>query len=193
MWLFSGFGFTHLRKGWAEMYPKSQQRVGNPKRKRVRWYFFLLPWLEKTAAAWGKDLRKGDVIHRRWVRWIFRHGGSCGVTAASVCLQLWRNRLEAREPVWWKETHIPYGRRTREAGRVEVNEPGETSRRPRPEACELVSPLMSDWSVSQPWSIPFFVYPLRESKTTTLFFFWGSQRLGAAPQKLVRSWSPGCD
>lgn len=48
-----------------------------------------------------EDLGKGDMIQRRWVRWVFSHDGSCGVTptAASVCLQLWINRLEARELV----------------------------------------------------------------------------------------------
>lgn len=39
-----------------------------------------------------------------WFRgggWVFSHDGSCGVTltAASVCLQLWINRLEARDSV----------------------------------------------------------------------------------------------
>lgn len=33
-----------------------------------------------------------------------------------------KDKLEARESVWWKETHIPVWRQTSEAGRVEVSE-----------------------------------------------------------------------
>lgn len=97
---------------------------------------FFLSDENKLQQHEEEDLGEGEMIQRRWVRWVFSHDGSCGatLTAASVCLQLWINRLEAREPVWWKETHIPAGRRTSETGRVEVNEPGETRRPAQPEA-----------------------------------------------------------
>lgn len=99
---------------------------------------FLLYWWE----------REGDMIQRRWARWVLSHDGSCGatLTAASVCLQLWINRLEARELVWRKETHIPAGRRTWEPGLVKESEPKTGGVPIRPEACEHVSP-MTDWSV----------------------------------------------
>lgn len=43
----------------------------------------------------------------------------------SVCLQLQKSSLEAGGTVlWWKQTHIPAGRRTPEPGRVEVKEVG---------------------------------------------------------------------
>lgn len=56
--------------------------------------------MRANCSSTRRRIWKREVNQRRWVRCIFSHNRSCGVTpaAASVCLQLWINRLEAREP-----------------------------------------------------------------------------------------------
>lgn len=102
-------------------------------------------WAKSTAAAWqGTFGNKGDMI-QQWSEWVFSHEGTFGetLTAASVCLQLWINSVEGREPVWWKETCIPAGWQASELGRVELTEPGETSCCASSTWGEHVSPLIS--------------------------------------------------
>lgn len=61
-----------------------------------------------------------------------------------------KDKLEARELVWWKETHIPAGRQTSEAGRVEVSQSKGGSAHIWPAARRHAS-LMSDCSDQQTW------------------------------------------
>lgn len=122
---------------------------------------------------------------------VFSHDGSCGATptAASVCLQLWINRLEAREPVRWKETRIPAGRRTSEPGRVEVNEPGET-RRParfnlRPASMRLLFALRGETRTTAPASQGSQRSAPPEAAAQVV-----SGAVDVHPQKMVRKPSP---
>lgn len=61
-----------------------------------------------------------------------------------------KDKLEARESVWWKETHIPVGRQTSEAGRVEVSESKGGTAHIWPAARRHAS-LTSDCSGQQTW------------------------------------------
>lgn len=122
--------------------------------------------LDKEMWVW-RFCGKGDMIQRWRILWDSSPDGSCWVTPTpnSVCLQLWLNRLEGRESVWWKETCIPAGRRTsEEPGHAKVNETGRTRRRAR-----RVSPLIAHRKD--------FVYPARETQTSSPCSL-GGQRSG---------------
>lgn len=184
MWLFSVFGLTlfftfqKLSSGFTN--PKYQERIGNPRRKRLRWYFSLLYWLELQQHE-EQDLGKGDVIQRRWVRWVFSNDGSCWVTltAASVCLQLWINRLEARESVLVEGDTHSCGAANIGAGSCwGEGAGGNQASRPfhrRPASMCLL------WCLTG--ASRYFVYPPRETQTSAPpFFLRKSEVRGSSPE-----------
>lgn len=148
----------------------------NSLKKEVKVQGTGTPWnqksLNKEIWVW-RFCGKGDMIQRWRILCDSSLDGSCWVTPTpySVCLQLWLNRLEGRESVWWKETCIPAGRRTsEEPGHAKVNETGRTRRRAR-----RVSPLIAHRK--------HFVYPVRETQTSSPCSL-GGQRSGQV--KIIR-------
>lgn len=176
-------GLTTLlepKKVQVKRLPGARKKL-NSKRKKKQMRFFFFFFTEDLGEKGYDSEEVGELS--------FQPRQKLQQGSASVCLQLWINSLEAREPVWWKEMHIPAGRWTPEPGRFEVNaleEPGVAPA--RPEASAHVSPLISERDILLQQCLPLRGKPEPPSQGGRSEVGDGRER--AAPLKLVQRAGP---